>query len=156
MSAPINLPQSQIDGLLERFPNILTEAERALPEAQRNAKAIARITHMIKNNDKNKAFPSAQQNGQILPSNAGGGGPSQGRPPPQNGNPNAQAGASNAMGNGQQTQMNQGAQGGQVGQSPKMVMYNGGMVMPQAGQQMNANQQQVSPILGLVSATFLL
>lgn len=48
------------------------------------------------------------------------------------------------MQSGQQGQINQGQHAGQVGQSPKMVMYNGGMVMPQGGQQMNASQQQVS------------
>jgi hypothetical protein len=144
MSGTFNLPQGQIDSLIERFPTILTDAERALPEAQRNAKAIAKISNMIKNNEKNKALQSAQQNGQVRPPNAGGGGPSQVRPPPQNGHANAQAGNSSAMVNGQQGQMNQNGQGGQVAQSPKMAMYNGGMVMAQAGQQMSANQQQVS------------
>jgi len=143
MSGTLNLPQGQIDTLLERFPAILTEAERALPEPQRNAKALARISHMIKTNEKNKAN-LAQQNGQVRPPNGGGGGPSQVRPPPQNGNTNAQAGGSGTMQSGQQGQINQGQHAGQVGQSPKMVMYNGGMVMPQAGQQMNASQQQVS------------
>lgn len=124
---------ASLDAILQKVPNLLTAAEKALPEERRNALIKQKLNNLLKQEAAKKAN-NAGANA------AGGSRPNGGNVgvvrPPQQGN----------------------GQGGVVGQSPRMVMPQQGQLQAQGQQgmmipgqnqqsQMTAAQQQVCLIL---------